>query len=202
MIRYVKYNKSFTDTSAQMQGWIPDTNVGSITKHFTKTTSAKLKIKQVKQGTAATAITVNNANAIGADVEVANPTALEEVYNHLKVHHGFSKRMRLYNTNGHFVSKRKLSPLLGYLDHKKISYQLKYVLRMTRSTDNNPLVFFGDSDFGDEAIIRISKLELWIPQIQPSIEVEAYLNRRLANGVPIPITYMKTLTMSPITVVG
>ena len=45
-------------------------------------------------------------------------------------------------------------------------------------------------------------MELWIPQIQPSLEVEAYLNRRLASGVPIPITYMKRLTMSLITIVG
>ena len=27
LIRYVKYNKSYTDTSAQIQGWIPDTNI-------------------------------------------------------------------------------------------------------------------------------------------------------------------------------
>ena len=109
MIRYVKYNKSYIDTSAQMQGWLPDTNEGTATKHFSKTTSAKMKIKQVKQGTATTDIAVNTANPIGADVEVANPNALEEVYNHLKTgsgaNHGFSKRMRLYNTNCHFVSK-------------------------------------------------------------------------------------------------
>ena len=206
MLRFVKFNKSYTDTSSQIQGWIPDTNTGATTKHFTKTTSAKLKIKQVKQGTTTTDIKVDNANLIGADVEVANPTALEKVYNHLKTstggNHGFPKRMRLYSTNGHFVSKWKLSPLFGYLDHKKISYQLKYVLRLTRSTDNNPIVFFGDSAFADEAIIRVSKIELWIPQIQPSLKVEAYLNRRLATSAPVPITYMKRLTMSPISVVG
>ena len=85
MIRYVKYNKSYTDTCAHIQGWIPDTNVGAATKHFTKTTSAKLKINQVKQTAGdTTAITSENADTISADVEVANQTALEEVYNHLK----------------------------------------------------------------------------------------------------------------------
>ena len=198
MIRFVKFNKSYTDTSSHIQGWIPDTNDGGITKHFAGTaagTPTKITIKQVKAGVAA-----------GENVDVANPTALEEVYNHLKTglgaNHGFSRRMRLYNTKGHFVSKWKLSPLFGYLDHKKISYQLKYVLRLTRSTDNNPSVFFGDTGFTEEAIIKISKIELWIPQIQPSLTVEAFLNRRLASGYPIPITYMKRHTMSPISVVG
>ena len=40
LIRFVKFNKSYTDNSSQIQGWIPDTNAGSITKHFTGTTSA------------------------------------------------------------------------------------------------------------------------------------------------------------------
>jgi len=206
MIRFVKFNKSYTDRASHIQGWIPDTNDGKITKHFAGTTTAKKTIKQVKQGAATTNIAVNNADLIAENTDVANPTAVEEVYNHLKTgvgaNHGFSKRMRLYNRNGHFVSRWKLSPLFGYLDHKKISYQLKYVLRLTRSTDNNPSVFFGDTDFTEEVIIRISKIELWIPQIQPSLTVEAYLNRRLASGNPIPITYMKRHTMSPISVVG
>ena len=78
-----------------MQGWIPDTNVGSETKHFSKTTAANFTIKQVKQTAGGTtAITSGNADMIGANVEVANPTALEEMYNHLKTgtgaNHGFS----------------------------------------------------------------------------------------------------------------
>ena len=206
MIRYVKYPKALTDTSAQIQGWMPDTNTGTVMKHFTGGTATSLKVKQVKQGSASTDIKINNADLIGEDIDVANPTAVNELYTHLKAgtraNHGYTKRSRLYNTNGHFVSKWRLSPLFGYLDHKKISYQLKYVLRLTRSTDNNPIVFYGDDAFKDEAIIRISKIELWIPQIQPSLEVEATLNRRLASGEPIPITYMRRQTMSPISIVG
>ena len=107
MLRYVKYGKAITDTAAHMEGWIPDTNNGKVMKHFTGATGASKTVKQVKQGTATTAILVNNANAIGEDISVANPTALEEVYNLLKIgesaNHGFSKRMRLYNKDGHFV---------------------------------------------------------------------------------------------------
>ena len=61
MIRFVKFNKSYTDTSSHIQGWIPDTNDGGITKHFAGTaagTPTKITIKQVMQGGATTNIAV------------------------------------------------------------------------------------------------------------------------------------------------
>ena len=207
MLRHTTFGKSLTDTSAQMQGWIPDTNCGDVVKTFTGTTATSIKIKEVKQGTTATDIKVNNANEIAKDVDVANPTALSELYTHFNAdnlggNHGFSKRVRQYNRSGHFVSKWKLSPLFGYLGHKKISYQLRYVFRLTRNTNNNATVFYGDTSFTDDAIIKINRIELWLPQIQPSLEVEAFLNKRLSSNAPIPIIYMKRITMSPISVMG
>ena len=71
--------------------------------------------------------------------------------------------------------KWPLSPLSGYSDHNKVSVKLPLKLQLRRK-ENDSDIFFGVE--GQNAKLEIKKLELWIPNIQSSLDIEAAFTKR------------------------
>ena len=108
---------------------------------------------------------------------------------------GYTKRKLMYgqtyNTTSHggYINW-PLHPLFGYLDHNKVSINLPYKLHLTKKSD-----FFNDIFYGTAASkIEIISLNLHIPQVTPSIEVETKLLNSLTKD--IKFTFLKRLTFS------
>ena len=64
--------------------------------------------------------------------------------------------------------------------------------------ENNTGIFFGTD--GSDGKLEIRKLELWIPNIQPSLDIEAALTKRLSTNRDIKASFLKqnTFTMTVI----
>ena len=155
----------------QDEGWIPDTGSGNLVNNLAP-----------KGGTAA---------------DEAKPTkgeydAIVSRLNKDTKNTGYSRRRELYNKyNAKNVIQWRLSPLFGYLDYTKISYQLKYKLVLHR-TINNEQIFYGAA--GKKAYFKLDKLEFWIPQIDPSLDIEIMIEKRLNKKDPIPVTFSQRLS--------
>lgn len=189
MIRFVKTTYSSSKSNKHIQGWIPDENSGgaaTITHNATK-----VKVKDVA----------------GKEHDVVELASLDQVFETLKmnssgINYGFIKRLHTYNNKSKYEVNWHLSPLLGYLDHRKVSYQLRYVLKLMRNSSTSSEVFYGDSTFNKKVRIVINSMELWIPQIQPSYEIQTMVNNRLASGRPINIIYLQRTGITPMAVTG
>jgi hypothetical protein len=124
--------------------------------------------------------------SIVTDVDAAGTLAR---INKLDLNTGYIRRKQIYNNNvKKFTMKWYLSPLFGFLDHRKITYQLKIKLKLNRQINNEEL-FYGAA--GTNAKIKINKLEWWVPQIFPSLDIETIITKRLNENQPIPVTFLK-----------
>ena len=107
---------------------------------------------------------------------------------------GYTERKELYNTHsGRQTVEWKLSPLFGYMDYEKISYQLRFRLILNRER-NDEFIFYGET--GKKAYLKIDNLELWIPHITPSLEVENKITKRLNTNKNIPVSFMSRVAAS------
>ena len=161
----------FTTTSGskENEGWVPD--IGS--------------------GNYVSVLTHAGADAAGIATDV------EAIVNRLNLNEknkGYTERKELYNTYGaRQTIEWKLSPLFGYMDYEKISYQLRFRLILNREK-NDPLIFHGEA--GKKAYLKIDNLELWIPHITPSLEVENIITKRLNTNKNIPVSFMGRVAAS------
>ncbi|ESO90902.1 hypothetical protein LOTGIDRAFT_163790 [Lottia gigantea] len=112
------------------------------------------------------------------------------------VNHGFEKRVFQYNNVvennrwGNYVNW-KLYPLFGLLEHRKVSIGLPYKIYLQREI-NDDKIFFGEN--GSDAKLEITNLQLFIPVITPSIEVETKIFNSLTKDIEIACLHRNTLT--------
>lgn len=162
-----------TGVKNENEGWIPDTGSGKFEKVF-----------GVKAGTAA---------------DEAKPTkgeydAIVSRLNLNEKNKGYTERKDLYNQySAKQTIEWKLSPLFGYMDYEKISYQLKFRLILNREV-NHPLIFHGET--GKKAYLKIDNLEFWIPHITPTLSIENMITKRLNTNKNIPVSFMARVAAS------
>ena len=99
------------------------------------------------------------------------------------------KRMGIYNSKNKFQIQWNLHPLLGFTDFNKIIWGLKVYLSLNRNLDDENI--FYTTTAGKEAKINIINLTWWIPQITPSLDVEAQVSKRLNSNKSIPFVILK-----------
>ena len=167
MLRFVAISEN--KVKYENEGWIPDTGSGNY-------------VEQIKFGA---------VDKFSADEQTAIANRLNK---HTK-NSGYTKRFELNNRNkAKQAITWSLSPLFGYLDYKKISYQLRYKLVLYRNNRTNELVFFGKA--GEKAYIKINKLEWWIPHITPSVKIETMIMQRLNTNKAIPVSFLQRVVSS------
>ncbi|ESO98147.1 hypothetical protein LOTGIDRAFT_174323 [Lottia gigantea] len=157
MLKTVLYPKDFDSVS----GWIPDVGDGSVLKEPVRNLANDADLARV---------TVVARNTIERVARAAN--------------HGFEKRVLQYNNAvennrwGNYVNW-KLYPLFGLLEHRKVSIVLPYKIHLQREI--NDKIFFGEN--GSYAKLEITNLQLFIPVIAPSIEVETRIFNSLTKDI-------------------
>ncbi|ESP02113.1 hypothetical protein LOTGIDRAFT_157261 [Lottia gigantea] len=175
MLKTVLYPKDFDSVS----DWIPDVGDGSVLKEPVRNLA-------------------NDADL--ARVRVLARNTIERVGR--AVNHGFEKRVLQYNNVvennrwGNYVNW-KLYPLFGLLEHRKVSIGLPYKIHLQREI-NNDKIFFGEN--GSDAKLEITNLQLFIPVITPSIEVETRIFNSLTKD--IEIAFLHCNTVGSITLTG
>ncbi|ESP04435.1 hypothetical protein LOTGIDRAFT_170828 [Lottia gigantea] len=168
MLKTVLYPKDFDSVS----GWIPDVDDGSILKEPVRNLA-------------------NDADL--ARVRVVARNTIERVGR--AINHGFEKRVLQYNNVvennrwGNYVNW-KLYPLFGLLEHRKVSIGLPYKIHLQREI-NDDKIFFGEN--GSDAKLEITNLQLFIPVITPSIEVETKIFNSLTKDIEIAFLHRNTV---------
>ncbi|ESP04462.1 hypothetical protein LOTGIDRAFT_170707 [Lottia gigantea] len=171
MLKTVLYPKNYDSVS----GWIPDVDDGSVLKEPVR----------------------NIAN--DADLAIAKNT-IEKVAR--VAYHGFEKRALQYNNSvdnnswGNYVNW-KLYPLFGLLEHRKVSIGLPHKIHLQREI-NDDKIFFGEN--ASDAKLEITNLQLYIPIITPSIEVETRIFNPLTKD--IEIAFLRRNTVGSMTLTG
>ncbi|ESP02762.1 hypothetical protein LOTGIDRAFT_156708 [Lottia gigantea] len=168
MLKTVLYPKDFDSVS----GWIPDVGDGSVLKEPVRNLANDADLARVR---------VVARNTIERVVRAAN--------------HGFEKRVLQYNNIvennrwGNYVNW-KLYPLFGLLEHRKVSIGLPYKIHLRREI-NDDKIFFGEN--GSDAKLEITNLQLFIPVITPSIEVETRIFNSLTKDIEIAFLHRNTV---------
>ena len=174
ILKFITRGKDYVQ--ANIEGWLPDTGTGN-----------SVALLDQVPNTADEATVRTAVQSLGARVNRHN------------LNTGYLKRRELYNNpNGTtnrtgFWIKWPLSPLFSYLDHDKVSVNLPLKLQLRRK-ENNAEIFFGSD--GETGLLEIKKLELWIPNIQPSLDIEAVLTKRLNTNRDIKINFLKRNTFT------
>ena len=170
MLRFVTTSNE-DKVGAQYKGWVPDTGSGNFVS------------------------TIEKKGGTGTDEAKTTKAEYDAIVRRLNLdtkNTGYSKRKKMYSDSSNKYEVRwGLSPLFGYMDYEKISYQLKYKLILHRII-NDKAIFFGAT--GTQAYLKIDKLEFWIPQITPSLEIETMVTKRLNNDKPIPVNFLKRIS--------
>ena len=132
--------------------------------------------------------------------DAAQLAGIRAAVERLNIHNlntGYLKRKEVYNNangvanrNGFWI-KWPLFPLFGYLDHKKVTVNLPFKLQLKRRSDDSR-IFFGVN--GQNARLEITKIELWVPSIQPSLDIESKIINRLSTNKDIKVNYLKRNT--------
>ena len=104
---------------------------------------------------------------------------------------GYYMRRKVYNDKKKFTLMFPLKSVFGFMDYKKILYLIKINLSLIKKDDAviSPDIFYGAAATTGKIIFH--KLEWWIPSIQPSLEIEEMIMKRLNTKVPIDITFKK-----------
>ena len=168
MLKLVMYPSEKYDNDS---GWIPDTGNGEIMEVTSNDAIAD----------------ANRDNIIGS---IRNRTRNEP-------NTGFQMRKNIYNnTVGNSYQgyiNWKLSPLIGFLDHRKVSSKLPYKLTLVRDLNNNK-IFYGAA--GSQASLSITKMYLYIKTITPIIEVETKLLQDMNKTTQISFLRRNTIASS------
>ncbi|ESO95571.1 hypothetical protein LOTGIDRAFT_175147 [Lottia gigantea] len=84
----------------------------------------------------------------------------------------------------------KLYPFFGLLEHRQVSIGLPYKIHL-QSEINDDKIFFGEN--GSDAKLEITNLQLHIPVITPSIEVETRIFNSLTKDIEIAFLHRNTV---------
>ncbi|ESO94423.1 hypothetical protein LOTGIDRAFT_175421 [Lottia gigantea] len=174
-LKTVLYPKDFDSVS----GWIPDVGNRNVLKEPVRNLANDADLARVR---------VVARNTIEIVARAAN--------------HGFEKRVLQYNNvveNNRWVNyvNWKLYPLFGLLEHRKVSIGLPYKIHLQREI-NDDKIFFGEN--ASDAKLKISNLQLYVPVITPSIEVETRIFNSLTRD--IEIAFLRRNTIGSITLTG
>ena len=170
ILKFLTRSKDYED--ANIEGWIPDTGTGNCVADLT-----------------------------AAD-EATQLASLQAAIRRLNIHNlntGYMKRREVFNiANG--VANRQggwikwpLGPLFAFVDHNKVTINLPIKLSLKRKANDRD-VFFGVA--GQQAELEIRVLEFWIPSIQPSLEIEATITKRLNSNRDIAVNLLKRNTFT------
>ncbi|ESO97228.1 hypothetical protein LOTGIDRAFT_174511 [Lottia gigantea] len=168
MLKTVMYPKNYDSVS----GWISDVGDGEVLKEPVRTVA-------------------NDADL--ARIRVVARNTLERVSR--GVNHGFEKRALQYNNVvennrwGKYVNW-KLYPLFGLLEHRKVSIGLPYKIHLQREINDNK-IFFGENN--SDAKLEITNIQLYIPVITPSVEVETRIFNSLTKDIEIAFLRRNTI---------
>ncbi|ESO91905.1 hypothetical protein LOTGIDRAFT_163265 [Lottia gigantea] len=168
MLKTVLYPKDFDSVS----GWIPDVGDGSVLKEPVRNVANDADLDRVR---------VVARNTIERVSRAANQ--------------GFEKRVLQYNNIvennswGNYVNW-KLYRLFGLLEHRKVSIGLPYKIHLQREI-NDDKILFGEN--GSDAKLEITNLQLFIPVITPSIEVETRIFNSLTKDIEIAFLHRNTV---------
>jgi len=169
MLKFLTRGKDYKD--ANIEGWIPDVGTGNF---------------------------VSDITPIAADAAAAAQlVGIRDAVRRLNIHNlneGYLKRKTAYN-NANGVAKKNggwikwpLRPLFGYLDRNKVTVNLPIKFSLKRKA-NDADVFFGAAD--TNARLEITKIEFWVPSIQPSLRIEADITKRLNSNKDITMNLLK-----------
>ena len=174
MLKTLLYPKDYTTAS----GWIPDTGDG--------------KIQSKQENVAA------DANQAAVRTAVNNLVNITKFQNN----EGYKKRVVLYNNNidgnswGSYINW-PLYPLFGLLERRKVYIGLPFKIHLQRLI-NNDRIFFGENN--SNAKLEITNIQLYVPVITPTIEVETRLLSSLKKD--IDIAFLRRNTIGSITITG
>ena len=141
------------------------------------------------------------ADLTAAD-EATQLASLQAAIHRLNIHNlntGYMKCREVFNiANG--VANRQgswikwtLGPLFAFLDHNKVTINLPIKLSLKCKANDRDILFGVD---GQQAKLEIQVLEFWIPSIQPSLEIEAAITKRLNSNRDIAVNLLKRNTFT------
>ena len=102
---------------------------------------------------------------------------------------GYYWRMKLYNAKKKFSFIFPLKYLFGFCtDYNKILYLIKIRLEMSLKPDAEigTEIFFGDGK------IKFNRIDLHVPYVEPSLEIEEIVTKRLNTNTPYRCNISKT----------
>lgn len=176
MLKIILYPNAYCSDS----GWIPDKGDGNVVRNVGEIGAA-----------AEEATSLERLN----EIRLAALTIKNKIDGNLNT--GFIERKFTYNkTDGNsFVGSInwKLYPLLGLLENRKVSIGLDYKLTLTRQVNDNKILFGAANS---QAKFSIKTMQLYIPTITPSIEVETKLLNSLTKDIPIAFLRRNCFTKS------
>ncbi|ESO88645.1 hypothetical protein LOTGIDRAFT_165429 [Lottia gigantea] len=88
------------------------------------------------------------------------------------------------------VLKEPVRNVANLLEHRKVSIGLPYKIHLQREI-NDDKIFFGEN--GSDAKLEITNLQLFIPVITPSIEVETIIFNSLTKDIEIAFLHRNTV---------
>ena len=170
MLKFLTRSKDYED--ANIEGWIPDTCTG------------------------------NSVADLAAADEATQLESLQAAICRLNIHNlntGYMKHREVFNTANDVANRQggwikwPLGPLFAFLDHNKVTINLPMKLSL-KCKANDWDIFFGVD--GQQAKLEIRVLEFWIPSIQPSLEIEAVITKRLNSNRDIAVNLLKRNTFT------
>ena len=84
-----------------------------------------------------------------------------------------------------------LKYIFGFTEYTKILYLIKIGLILSRKDDGviNADIFYGAATMTGKIILN--NLEWWVPYIEPSLEIEELITKRLNTKKPIDCVFTK-----------
>src|SRR5438093_12022274 len=103
---------------------------------------------------------------------------------------GYYWRKKIYNDKKTFVVNFPLKYLFGFTECTKILYLIKIclLLQLDDPTTYSPKIFYGAA--ATTGRLRINNLSWNIPSIQPSLEIEDIITKRLSTKKTIDVDFM------------
>src|SRR5438093_2813506 len=104
---------------------------------------------------------------------------------------GYYWRRKIYNDKKTFVVNFPLRYLFGFTEYTKILYLIKIclLLQLDDPATYSPKIFYGAATTTGK--LTINNLSWNIPSIQPSLEIEDIITKRLSTRKPIDVVFMK-----------
>src|SRR5438093_4436309 len=109
----------------------------------------------------------------------------------IDANYGYFWRKKIYNDKKTYTLMFPLKYIFGFTEYTKILYLIKIGLILSRKDDGviNADIFYGAATMTGK--ITLNNLEWWVPYIEPSLEIEELITKRLNTKKPIDCVFMK-----------